>query len=170
MATHSSILAWEIPRTGEPGWAIVHGVAKCQTWLTHTHTYTKQKSTVFLPESFSSKAEGRKVAKQGSGRWEPTWGKWFSRVGCSLGSSEPGSTAVACWTAGPQARKIIAGLWAVHWFHTGELIKEVKAVKTDETLRLMEIKNLALNLILAKLPDLRPRDFTFNLSFLQCIS
>lgn len=58
----------------------------------------------------------------------------------------------------------------MHWFHTGELIKEVKAVKTDETLRLMEIKNLALNLILAKLPDLRPRDFTFNLSFLQCIS
>ena len=31
MATHSSILAWEIPRTGEPGWAIVHGVAKSQT-------------------------------------------------------------------------------------------------------------------------------------------
>ena len=31
MATHSSILAWEIPWTEEPWWAIVHGVAKSQT-------------------------------------------------------------------------------------------------------------------------------------------
>lgn len=37
-------------------------------------------------------------------------------------------------------------------------------------LRLMEIKNLVLNLILVKLPDLGPRDFTFNPSFLQCLS
>ena len=28
MATHSSLLAWEIPRTEEPQWAIVHRVAK----------------------------------------------------------------------------------------------------------------------------------------------
>jgi len=28
MATHSSILAWEIPWTEEPGGAIVHGFAK----------------------------------------------------------------------------------------------------------------------------------------------
>ena len=29
MATHSSILSWEIPWTQEPGgWATVHGVAK----------------------------------------------------------------------------------------------------------------------------------------------
>ena len=27
-AIHSSILAWEIPWTEEPGWATVHGVAK----------------------------------------------------------------------------------------------------------------------------------------------
>ena len=32
MATHSSILAWRIPWTEEPGKAIVHGV-------THTHTH-----------------------------------------------------------------------------------------------------------------------------------
>ena len=32
MVTHSSILAWIIPRTGEPGGATrVHGVAKSQT-------------------------------------------------------------------------------------------------------------------------------------------
>ena len=28
MATHSSILAWRIPRTEEPPWATVHRVAK----------------------------------------------------------------------------------------------------------------------------------------------
>ena len=28
MATHSSILAWKIPRPEEPGGATVHGVAK----------------------------------------------------------------------------------------------------------------------------------------------
>ena len=31
MATHSGILAWEIPRTEEPGWATVHGAAKSWT-------------------------------------------------------------------------------------------------------------------------------------------
>ena len=33
MATHSSILAWRIPWTEEPGRAIVHGVAKSRTRL-----------------------------------------------------------------------------------------------------------------------------------------
>ena len=33
MATHSSILAWRIPRTEELGGFIVHGVAKSQTGL-----------------------------------------------------------------------------------------------------------------------------------------
>ena len=28
MATHSSILAWEIPWTEEPGWATVHGITE----------------------------------------------------------------------------------------------------------------------------------------------
>ena len=31
MATHSSILAWKTPRSEEPWWATVHGVAKTQT-------------------------------------------------------------------------------------------------------------------------------------------
>ena len=31
MATHSSILAWRISWTGEPGGATVHGVTKSQT-------------------------------------------------------------------------------------------------------------------------------------------
>ena len=28
MATHSSILAWRLPRTGESGWATVHRVTQ----------------------------------------------------------------------------------------------------------------------------------------------
>ena len=31
MATHSSILAWEISWAEKPGWATVHGVAKSHT-------------------------------------------------------------------------------------------------------------------------------------------
>ena len=31
MATHSSILAWEIPRIEEQGGAVVHGIAKSWT-------------------------------------------------------------------------------------------------------------------------------------------
>ena len=31
IATHASILAWEIPRTEEPGGATVHGVTKSWT-------------------------------------------------------------------------------------------------------------------------------------------
>ena len=31
MATHSSILAWRIPWTEEPGTTVVHGVAESQT-------------------------------------------------------------------------------------------------------------------------------------------
>ena len=33
MAIHSSILAWRVPRTEEPGRATVHGVAKSRTRL-----------------------------------------------------------------------------------------------------------------------------------------
>ena len=33
MATHSSILAWRIPWTEEPGELMVHGVAKSRTQL-----------------------------------------------------------------------------------------------------------------------------------------
>ena len=33
MATHSSILAWRIPGTGEPGWAAIYGVTQSRTRL-----------------------------------------------------------------------------------------------------------------------------------------
>ena len=35
MVTHSSILAWRIPCSEEPGGATVHGVAKSQSWLSN---------------------------------------------------------------------------------------------------------------------------------------
>ena len=40
MATHSSILAWRIPWTEEPGWPTVHSVAKSQTLLKQLSTHT----------------------------------------------------------------------------------------------------------------------------------
>ena len=51
MTTHSSILAWRVPRTEKPD-GLVHGVAKSQTRLSdslslsHTHTHTHTKWTV----------------------------------------------------------------------------------------------------------------------------
>jgi len=33
MATHSSVLAWRIPGTGEPGWAAIYGVTQSRTRL-----------------------------------------------------------------------------------------------------------------------------------------
>ena len=33
MATHSSVLAWRIPGTGEPWWASIYGVAQSRTQL-----------------------------------------------------------------------------------------------------------------------------------------
>ena len=40
MASHSSILAREIPWTEESGWATVHEVTKSQTWLSVLSTHT----------------------------------------------------------------------------------------------------------------------------------
>ena len=37
MATHSSILAWRIPRDRGGWWIIVHGVTKSQTRLNNFH-------------------------------------------------------------------------------------------------------------------------------------
>ena len=45
MPTHSSILAWRIPWTEEPGGLLVHGVAKTSTWLKWLSTAWKIKLT-----------------------------------------------------------------------------------------------------------------------------
>ena len=51
MATHSSILAWRIPRDRGAWWATVHGVAKSWTRLslsTHTHTHPSHHHDVLI--------------------------------------------------------------------------------------------------------------------------
>ena len=45
MATHSSVLAREIPRTEEPGGATVHGVAELDM-TEHTHTFNIMPVTI----------------------------------------------------------------------------------------------------------------------------
>ena len=40
MATHSSILAWKIPRTEKSWWATVHGVAKSRAQLKQLSMHT----------------------------------------------------------------------------------------------------------------------------------
>ena len=60
MATHSSVLAWRIPGTGEPWWAAIYGVAQSRTRLKRRsssrgiqHRTENRKVTItegFLPE------------------------------------------------------------------------------------------------------------------------
>ena len=54
MATHPSILAWEIPWTEEPGTLQWMGLRKSGTTeLTHTHTHKKLKSVQSVPKASS---------------------------------------------------------------------------------------------------------------------
>ena len=61
MATNSSILAWEIPWTEDPGRLhTVHGVTKSQTGLqTHTHTHPKGTTLHELPNNIQSTGSQR---------------------------------------------------------------------------------------------------------------
>ena len=47
MATHSGLLAWDIPWTEEPGGAPVHGGQKCRTRLS-LHTHRSLKFNLFI--------------------------------------------------------------------------------------------------------------------------
>ena len=49
MATHSSILAWEIPRTEEPGGLQSMRLQRVRHDLATEHTHTWQPTLVFLP-------------------------------------------------------------------------------------------------------------------------
>ena len=64
MATHSSILAWKVPWTEEPGGLTVHGVAKSQTQLSDfTFTFifrAHQAANMHLEERIPLKKWGRK--------------------------------------------------------------------------------------------------------------
>ena len=44
MATHSSILAWEIPQTEEPGKLLSMGLQKGQTWLNDKNNFSAEDS------------------------------------------------------------------------------------------------------------------------------
>ena len=75
-ATHSSILAWRIPWTEEPGEATVHGVAKSRTWLSSFHcTLGSFKARCnYLAETW--RKQGRKSGGKvhGVGKtWAPSW-------------------------------------------------------------------------------------------------
>ena len=52
MATHSSILAWRTPGTGEPWWAAVHGVAESQTRLKRFSSSSSIYNLTIDPENF----------------------------------------------------------------------------------------------------------------------
>ena len=58
MATHSSILAWEIPRTEEPGRASVHMVAKSQSRLS-VYLNNRQQSLHCVPHLASENPRAR---------------------------------------------------------------------------------------------------------------
>ena len=53
VATHSSVLAWRIPGTGEPWWAAVYGIAQSRirlsdfTFTFHFHALEKEMATHF---------------------------------------------------------------------------------------------------------------------------
>ena len=56
MAIHSSILAWRIPWTEEPGGVTVHGVTKSRTWLSN-FTHCRNRSD--MPVAWTSCAHGK---------------------------------------------------------------------------------------------------------------
>ena len=55
MATHSSILAWEIPWTEEPGELQSMGSQKSRTWFSNWTTTTKFKNTYICIDIFNEK-------------------------------------------------------------------------------------------------------------------
>ena len=64
-STHSSILAWRISWTEEPG-AAVHGIAKSQTRLSdqHTHTHTHTEGTKILQDMHHGQKNIKKNSNQ----------------------------------------------------------------------------------------------------------
>ena len=103
-ATHSSILAWRIPRTEEPGGLTVHGVAKSLTQLSdcHIHTYQPlQASLACVPDALEPRSLSAVEETEVQGESESVIKPWLSTgppslSGCSqfwLRSSPP-------WRAG----------------------------------------------------------------------
>ena len=74
MATHSSILAWRIPRTEEPGGLQSVGSQRVrQDWQTNTFIHS-QKGTVDMLANFSSRQQSSNTREA-----EDAWQQWFLR-------------------------------------------------------------------------------------------
>ena len=105
MATHSSILTWEIPWTEEPGRLQSHGVTKSQTWLSdftffHFHFLcTNRKAKVKVTESCPTLCSPMDCSPPGSSVYRILQAgtlRWVA-ISFSKGSSQPGGrTQVSC--------------------------------------------------------------------------
>ena len=76
MATYSSILAWKISWTEEPGRATVHGVAKSWTWLNWTEDCSLPGSSVH--EIFQARIlEWVVISSSRGSSWHRDWSPIF---------------------------------------------------------------------------------------------
>ena len=99
MATHSSVLAWRIPRTGEPWWAAVHGVANSQTWLSdftftfHFHALEKEMAahSSVLAWRVPGTGEPGGLPSMGSHRGRHDWSDLAAAAACVVSSECDGS-------------------------------------------------------------------------------
>ena len=118
MATHFSILAWEIPRTEEPGGLQFQGVAKSRTWLSmHTqpynHSYQKSSYKVSLeaqipiyslPECFQGKGTGRKPFGQECHHWNVQPALFWHTQWCVQSSAVYLMELTSCHHPGPSPK------------------------------------------------------------------
>ena len=97
MATHSSVLAWRIPRTGEPGGlqsmgslTVRHDWATSLSLFTFTHWRKKwQPTPAFLPGE--SQGQGSLVGSMGSHRGRHDWSDLAAAAACVVASECDGS-------------------------------------------------------------------------------
>ena len=68
MATHSSVLAWRIPGTGDPGGAAVYGVAQSQTRLKRLSSSSSTSCEIIVPQA-GMEPMPLAVAAQSSNHW-----------------------------------------------------------------------------------------------------
>ena len=75
IATHSSILAWEIPRTEKPGGLLSTGSQKSQTWLMqgaeYSFTHKKSLTNLYSPSPHGLQPSGADTTFQSTIRAKP---------------------------------------------------------------------------------------------------
>ena len=105
MAPHSSILAWKIPWTEEPGGATVHGVPKSRTWLSdftftfHFHALEKEMATHSRVLAWRSPGLGEPggLLSMGSHRVGHDWSDLLVVVVVVRLKNSVGSCRIASW-------------------------------------------------------------------------